>query len=198
MSTKTKLLYIIAGANGSGKTTLAEFLLKEKELEFLNADEIAKEIAPDAMDKVPISAGKEYIKRRNQFFRYGKSFAVETTLSGKNIDALIVKANEMGYKITIIYIYLNKFTTCIKRVQTRVFNGGHHIPAEDITRRYFRSVVNFWDKYRSTVDEWSLFYNGNEPISVADGNQQTCDIINKEMYENFLQIVKSAKEEINV
>jgi predicted ABC-type ATPase len=36
-----KLLYIIAGANGSGKSTLANVLLKEKKLEFLNADEIA-------------------------------------------------------------------------------------------------------------------------------------------------------------
>lgn len=54
-----KLLYIIAGANGSGKSTLAEVLLKEKKLEFLNADEIAKEIAPNAIDSVPISAGKD-------------------------------------------------------------------------------------------------------------------------------------------
>ena len=37
-----KELYIIAGANGSGKSTLAEIILKEKQLEFLNADEIAR------------------------------------------------------------------------------------------------------------------------------------------------------------
>ena len=48
MQENQKLLYIIAGANGSGKSTLAEVLLKEKKLDFLNADEIAKEIAPDA------------------------------------------------------------------------------------------------------------------------------------------------------
>ena len=41
-----KMLYIIAGANGSGKSTLANVLLKEKNLEFLNADDIAKEICP--------------------------------------------------------------------------------------------------------------------------------------------------------
>jgi len=58
-----KTLYIISGANGSGKSTLAEILLKEKSLEFLNADEIAKEISPDAINKVPISAGKIYFKQ---------------------------------------------------------------------------------------------------------------------------------------
>lgn len=64
---KEKFLYIISGANGSVKSTLAEVLLKEKHLEFLNADEIAKEISPNAIDKVPISAGKIYFKRLNEF-----------------------------------------------------------------------------------------------------------------------------------
>ena len=40
MDSRVKVLYIIAGANGSGKSTLAKVLLKEKQLEFLNADEI--------------------------------------------------------------------------------------------------------------------------------------------------------------
>jgi len=197
---KEKLLYIIAGANGSGKTTLAELLLEAKDLEFLNADEIAKEIAPDAMDKVLISAGKEYLRRRNEFLDKEKSFAAETTLAGQNIDNLISKARERNYKIVLVYIYLSKFTTCIKRVKTRVENGGHNVPPEDITRRYFRSVVNFWDKYKGIVDEWSLFYNGEEynPISVADGNREICDIIEKDLYENFLQVVKIAKDEIKI
>ena len=72
--------------HGSGKSTLAEIILKEKQLEFLNADEIAREISPDAIDKVPITAGKEYIKRLNNYFNDNKSFAVESTLSGKNFN----------------------------------------------------------------------------------------------------------------
>lgn len=65
MENKNSILYIIAGANGSGKSTLAEELLKAKQLEFLNADEIAKEISPDSINSVPISAGKLYFKRLN-------------------------------------------------------------------------------------------------------------------------------------
>ena len=53
-----KTLYIIAGANGSGKSTLAETILEKSNLKFLNADDIAREISPDAIDKVPITAGK--------------------------------------------------------------------------------------------------------------------------------------------
>ena len=36
------ILYLIAGANGSGKSTLASELLPDKNLDFLNADDIAK------------------------------------------------------------------------------------------------------------------------------------------------------------
>lgn len=200
MNSNTKILYIIAGANGSGKSTLAEVLLKEKNLEFLNADEIAKEISPNAIDKVPITAGKEYFKRLLKFFDEGKSFAVETTLSGKNIARIISKAEQNGYKISLVYIYLNKFTTCIKRVKARVLNGGHKVPDEDITRRYYKSVVNFWYNYKNVVNDWTLFYNGEDynPVCVADGNKQTCDIMKEEMYQNFLEIVKSAKEEVKI
>ena len=41
-----KTLYIIAGANGSGKTTFALNFAKVQGLDFINADEIAKEYDP--------------------------------------------------------------------------------------------------------------------------------------------------------
>ena len=85
MNNCKKKLYIIAGANGSGKSTLAKVLLKEKQLKFLNADEIAKEISPNAINSVPISAGKIYFRRLNEYFKNEYSFAVESTLSGNNI-----------------------------------------------------------------------------------------------------------------
>ena len=53
-----KKLYIIAGANGSGKSTLANELLSAEDLEILNADEVAKNICPEHIEKVKIQAGK--------------------------------------------------------------------------------------------------------------------------------------------
>ena len=87
-----KTLYIIAGANGSGKSTLAETILEKSNLKFLNADDIAREISPDAIDKVPITAGKIYFKRLNEYFNKNISFAVESTLSGNNIFRIISRA----------------------------------------------------------------------------------------------------------
>lgn len=194
-----KLLYIIAGANGSGKSTLAEVLLKEKNLEFLNADEIAKEIAPDAINSVPISAGKIYFQRLAEYFRTNKSFAVESTLSGNNIVRIINTARKQNYKIILVYSFLQNCTTCIERVKKRVENGGHNVPEEDIIRRYYKSVIKFWDEYRLIVDEWTMFYNGYDyaPVIVSFGEKDNFDIINKGMQYNFKSILKLAKEEIN-
>ena len=196
MNNKSKILYIIAGANGSGKSTLAEVLLKEKELDFLNADEIAKEIAPDAINSVPVSAGKEYFRRLSQFFKDEKSFAVESTLSGNNIIRIINQAKKQNYKIILVYSFLQNCTNCIERVKFRVQNGGHNVPEEDIIRRYYKSIVKFWDEYRLMVDEWSLFFNGYNyaPAIVACGNSENYVIINEELQLMFDKIYKFAKE----
>lgn len=193
------ILYIIAGANGSGKSTLAEILLQEKNLEFLNADEIAKEISPNTIDSVPISAGKMYFQRLNEYLQNNKFFAVESTLSGNNITKIIEKARQRNYKIILVYSFLQNCTTCIERVKKRVKNGGHNVPEEDIIRRYYKSIIKFWDKYRFMVDEWTMFYNGYEyaPVIVSFGTKNDYSIINKQMQNVFNDIYKSAKEEFD-
>lgn len=198
MNGNSKLLYIIAGANGSGKSTLAEVLLKEKNLDFLNADEIAKEISPNAINKVPISAGKVYFKRLEQYFINNISFAVESTLSGNNIIRIIEKAKKQNYKIILVYSFLPNCTLCIERVQKRAQNGGHNVPEEDIIRRYYKSILNFWTKYRNMTDEWTLFYNGYDyaPSIVSFGQEENYDIINKELQNKFESIFNFAKEKI--
>ena len=194
-----KMLYIIAGANGSGKSTLANVLLKEKNLEFLNADDIAKEICPNAINSVPISAGKLYFKRLNEFLRNNISFAVESTLSGNNIIKIIDKARQQNYKIVLVYSFLQNCAICIERVKKRVENGGHNVPEEDIVRRYYKSIIKFWDEYRFLVDEWTMFYNGYDyaPIIVSFGTKDSFSIVNKEMQEKFNRIIISTKEEID-
>ena len=57
------ILYIIAGANGCGKSTLASELLPDKNIEFLNADDIAREICPDSIESVKIRAGKMVLEK---------------------------------------------------------------------------------------------------------------------------------------
>lgn len=180
----TKTLFIIAGANGSGKSTLASELLPEKHLEFLNADDIAKEICPKNIESVKITAGKELIKRLKIFFEQEKSFAIETTLAGNNHLKTIKQAKELNYNVSIIYTFVENPEICINRIKVRVLNGGHDIPDEDVIRRYYRSKNNFWRKYKNIVDNWMLFYNGVEKTElVASGIKEDYNILNEATFE---------------
>jgi predicted ABC-type ATPase len=191
MENNSKSLYLIAGANGSGKSTLASELLPEEKLEFLNADDIAKEICSDNIESVRISAGKEVYKRLNTFFENGTSFAIETTLSGGNHVKTIKRAKKLNYEVTLIYSFVDNPVMCIKRIKARVLNAGHYIPDEDVIRRFYRSKNNFWLKYKDIVDEWAVFYNGESQfIQVAKSDNTNIEILNEELYNEFVKDIK--------
>lgn len=189
---KKPILYIIAGANGSGKSTLASELLPAKTLEFLNADEIAKGICPEHIESVKIQAGKIVLQKLDELLNKKESFAIETTLSGKNHIKTINKAKELGYKVVLIYSYLDNPLMCETRIKIRVLNGGHNIPKEDIIRRFHRSKNHFWNLYKDIVNEWNLFYNGlSEYIFVAHCENNSSftpiEIYNENLYNEFIK-----------
>ena len=183
-----KILYIIAGANGSGKSTLASELLPSENLAFLNADEIAKEICPEHIESVKIQAGRIVLERLEKLLKSGKSFAIETTLAGKNHIRTIQKAKELGYCVVLIYSYLDNPEFCENRIKIRVLNGGHDIPHIDIVRRFYRSKENFWNIYKNLADEWNLFYNGiSEYILVAQYASNKVEIFSENLYNRFVK-----------
>lgn len=188
MSEKKKYLYIVAGPNGSGKSTLAHKLLPVKNLEFLNADEIAYEINSKAIDKVKITAGKEYFKRLNEFFNNHKSFIIETTLSGQMLVKIIQKAQKLNYEILLVYVFVDNPQICIERIKVRVKKGGHNIPDEDVLRRFYRSKNNFWSNYKNIVDEWAIYYNGkNNFVEVLKCENTEIEILHKTLYNEFIK-----------
>lgn len=183
-----KKLFIIAGANGSGKSTLASELLPEEKLEFLNADDIAKKFCPSNIESVKITAGKEVFKQLYSFFEQNISFAIETTLAGNNHIKTIQKAKEKGYNVTLIYSFVDNPEICINRIKSRVMNGGHDIPNEDVIRRFYRSKNNFWNKYKDNVDEWAIFYNGElNFIQVAKSDGSSVEVLDEIIYNEFIK-----------
>ena len=182
-----KTFYVLAGANGSGKSTIAKELLQEQKLEYINADDIAKELNPTDISRVKISAGKETKRRIENCFKEKLSFAVETTLSGNNYIKTFEEAKKSGYRIILLYTFVDNAKTCIERIKVRVKNGGNPVPDEDVIRRYKRSISNFWNKYKSLADEWLLYYNGNENyVFVAQQSKgKDIEIINENLYTLF-------------
>lgn len=146
-------LIIIGGANGSGKTTLAREFVEVDKIDYLGADEIARELNPDKLEAAAISAARIFTRRLNEYLENKQSVLVESTLSGMSLQKHLLKAREKGFEITILFVYLDSPELCVERVAARVAKGGHHVPADDIKRRFKRANTNFWKVYKNLADE---------------------------------------------
>jgi predicted ABC-type ATPase len=180
-----KRLYIIAGPNGAGKTTASYTILPEifDCKEFVNADEIAKGISPFNPDNVGIKAGRIMLSRIQELLDKEVSFAFETTLSTKSYTGLIKKAQEKDYEIILLFLILDSQELAIKRVQTRVQEGGHNIPKEVIKRRFKNGLNNLFNLYIPIVDKWIIIDNSGENFEViGEGYKNETVIKNQKVW----------------
>lgn len=170
-----KNLYIIAGCNGAGKTTASYTILPEilNCNEFVNADEIARGLSPFRPEKAGIQAGRLMLQRIGSLISKGHDFAFETTLSTKSYKNLVENAKRKGYSVTLIFFYLSSQDLAVKRVETRVKEGGHNIPEKVIRRRYENGLKNFFNIFRSIVDEWLFIENSGEPYKLIAQKTQS-------------------------
>lgn len=184
-------LFIIAGANGAGKTTSSFSVFPEilKCKEYINADSIAKAISPFNSDSVSIEAGKILLKRIERLISEKVDFAFETTLSSKSIVGIIENAKSSGYKINILFFYLNSYQIAYNRVIERVKHGGHNIPKDVIKRRYFRGIINLINIYKNNSDYCIIVNNSSSDpkvISEIKNNLKQLVIVHSEKEWNQL------------
>ncbi len=157
----TPQLWLVAGPNGSGKTTLVQkyFHCFTQQIPVVNPDTIAVAIKPEDPAAVVLSAGREALRQQNSYLDSGTSFLLETTFSGKREVKLLQKAKSRGFKTNLIFVGLPSPVRNIQRVSRRVLDGGHDVPANDIERRYFRSMKNL-SIGLTVVDRAFVFENG--------------------------------------
>lgn len=193
-----KILYIIAGCNGAGKTTAAYTILPEiiNCKEFVNADEIAKGLSPFQPEKVSFESGRIMINRINELINHGVTFAFETTLSTKSYQQKIKQAKTEGYIVNILFFWLESMELAKERVRIRVREGGHHIDADIIERRFRRGLRNLFDIYLPIVDGALIFDNTNsKPILIASKKLgQNLNIINQEKYNQIAKIYECTRK----
>lgn len=188
MTSQEKRIHIIAGPNGAGKSSLARIVLLPQFLktnEFVNADEIAKNLSPENPEKSAAEAGRLMLKRMSHLLNEGMDFAFETTLSAKTYVNLIKKAKSLGYKINLIFLKLESSELAHQRVLNRVSKGGHNIELSIIQRRFQRGLDNLRN-YLEIVNTAAIYEtSGSELIEIAKKDEDELIIINKILWEKI-------------
>jgi len=183
-------VYIIAGPNGSGKTTFAVKFLPEYAQcpNFVNADLIAQGLSPFSPGTAAIAAGKLVLERIHQFADSRVDFAFETTLSGKLYINLFESLKERKYKIHIFFLWIPDANLALSRIGSRVAQGGHDVPVQDVLRRFNRSISNFFKVYQSFADSWMLFDNaGAIPVLIAEKKHGKVRVVEQSSYNTIVE-----------
>lgn len=155
------VLTLIAGPNGSGKSTVTRSVDFHGRDRLLDTDAIARRLSPSDPSAAAIKAGREVLKRIEDYLGAGVDFAVETTLSSRKHADLIRRAKLRGYEIHLVFIGVESAEKCITRIRTRVTLGGHSIPEADVRRRYTRSLANLARTLRS-ADVGEVYDNSGD------------------------------------
>jgi predicted ABC-type ATPase len=182
-------LYIIAGPNGAGKTTFAiKFLPTYADCKnFINADLIAKGVAPFSPAAVAFRAGRLMLDEIDHYVERGEDFGFETTLAGRSYLGLIRRLKKRGYQVHFFYVMVPTVDLALKRIRGRVLEGGHDFPESAVRRRFGRSMRNFFAYYRQLADSWIIFDNsGGTPVVIAFEKEGKARIMKREVYETMI------------
>jgi len=164
----------LAGPNGAGKSTAGPKLLKETlgVTEFVNADVIAQGLSGFSPESMAFAAGRIMLGRLKQLAHHRRTFAFETTLSGRAHARWLARLLAEGYQFHLTYLWLASPELALARVADRVRQGGHNVPRATVERRYHAGLRNFFHLYRTMATNWRLYDNsaGRFPRLVAIGH----------------------------
>lgn len=94
-------------------------------------------------------------------------------MSGRAFARAIPKWRAVGYEVNLYFLRLPNPEGSIKRVASRVREGGHHIPEDVIRRRFDKGLENLHCVYKNLVDHWSIYDNSQRhPMLLASGKNQ--------------------------
>ena len=181
-------MYIISGCNGSGQTTASYTLLPELLdcSEFVNSDEFAKSFAPFHPETAYITASRYMLKKLQYLFSKREDFCIETTLATRSLIKTVETAQEQGYFVTVVYLWLSSPDIAVARVRARVEAGGHDVAPEVIRRRYYAGLEYFFNIYAPVCDKWMLVDNSkNEFQIVAEGTRKGTTVRNRKLYKQI-------------
>lgn len=102
-------------------------------------------------------AARNYLHRITELTSKQKSFAIESTLSGRSLALRLQAMRTSGYRIHLIFLWGVDIDETKRRIRRRVIEGGHDIPESVVDRRFDRSYQNFIELYSKCCDTWELY-----------------------------------------
>ena len=137
---------MLAGVNGAGKSSIVGAALRFNDADYFNPDEVTRRLRETepglSLEDANVRAwhlGRRLLERA---IEQRKRFVFETTLGGRTITGLLLKAANVGLPVRVLYIGLESADLHVRRVRARVRQGGHDIPEERIRQRYTSSRAN--------------------------------------------------------
>lgn len=132
------LLHLLIGPNGAGKSSYVRDVLKPATgLPFINADEIAASLWPEAQAAHAYEAAQIAEAQRRERIAGGESFISETVFSHPSKVQLVSDAVDAGY-LVYLHVVIVPVELTVQRVLERVRRGGHEVPEQKIRQRYER------------------------------------------------------------
>jgi predicted ABC-type ATPase len=179
---------VLAGINGAGKTSASQHILREalKIPSFTNADAIARGLNAFDVESVAVKAGRIMLDHLHELAAARRSFAFETTLSGRAYAPWLRELAREDYAVHMFYYWLESADVAIGRIAERVRAGGHHVPDDTVRRRYSRSVRNFLGLYRPIVTTWQVYDNTHGARRLIAFNNSFFDtVLDPEKWDAF-------------
>lgn len=147
---------LISGPNGAGKSTIAGLLLPAQ-TPYINADDIALLLRPEAGRNLDLVAGRLMLQQMDALLESNADVAVETTLAARTFLPRVEFAQARGYQVWLLFLWLPSPELAVARVEQRVASGGHSVPEAVIRQRYGRGLSNFFGLYKNKVDAWRMY-----------------------------------------
>jgi predicted ABC-type ATPase len=170
VSEQAPIIVVLAGPNGAGKSTTAPALLQGTlgVTEFVNADDIAADMAAGHNQAAAMAAGRIMLARIKALARQRANFAFETTLASRSFAPWLGDLKKRGFIVHLMFLWLPLPELAIKRVSERVAQGGHDVPTETVLRRYRAGLHNFFSLYEPLASTWRFYdASGENPKVIA-------------------------------
>lgn len=105
---------------------------------------------------------------RQKLILAGRSFTFETVMSSPDKVKLLKQAQQRGYRTYLYFVATDSPIINISRVKQRVKMGGHNVPTQKITERYYRSLDLLWEAIQYTNRAYIFDNSSSELLWLAE------------------------------